>query len=79
LTFFLVLRDVLAPIECVFADEAPGALGGEDGELAEGRHFAGVLVLLSGFGDYDADACLRVGVLSVACDGDGLGVVGAYH
>ena len=69
LAFCLVLRDVLAPFECVFA-EAPSALGGDDGDLAEGRHFAGVLVLLSGLGHLDADACVRVGVLSVACDGD---------
>ena len=31
----------------------------------------------SGLGDLGADACVRVDVLAVACDGDGLGVVGA--
>jgi len=76
LAFCLVLRDVLAPFECAFA-EAPGALGGDDGDLAEGRRFAGVVVFLPGLGDLDADACVRVGVLSVMCDGDWLGVVGA--
>ena len=38
LALCLVLRDdVLAPFECVFT-EAPSALGGDDDDLAEGRH-----------------------------------------
>ena len=38
---------------------------------------AGILECLPDLGDLDADTCVCVGVLSVACDGDGLGVVGA--
>ena len=60
-----MLRDVLAPFERVFA-EAPGALSGDEVELAEGQHCARVLVLLSGLRDPDADASVRVGVLAVA-------------
>ena len=38
LALCLVLRDdVLAPFECVLT-EAPSALGGDDDDLAEGRH-----------------------------------------
>ena len=51
---------------------------GEDGELAEGRQFAGVLSLLPFLGDLDADAGASVGVLesvvSSAADCDGLGL-----
>ena len=38
---------------------------------------AGILECLPDLGDLDADTFVCVGVLSVACDGDGLGVVGA--
>ena len=77
LTLLLLLCDVFAPFESGFA-EAPGGLDGDDGELAEGRQFAGVLGLLPFLGDLDADAGASVGVLesvvSSAADCDGLGL-----
>ena len=62
LTLLLLLCDVFAPFESGFA-ETPGGLDGDDGELAEGRQFAGVLDLLPFLGDLDADAGASVGVL----------------
>ena len=47
LAFCLVPRDVLAPFEGAFA-EAPGAFGGDDGDLAVGLQFAGVYILFDG-------------------------------